>query len=81
MFPLEAKDHIGDSHPRDLDRVVVDVGGGDHKWAGSGLMPTITYSRGYGSAYYLPGRRQKMSMVELGRFQGLAVFTNKPFHE
>ena len=69
---IEASEALGADRLRDFG-VVIDVGGGRDKFVSSQLMSTITSSRAAASAYYLPWRRQRMSMVEMARLQGLAV--------
>ena len=69
---IEASEALGADRLRDFG-VVIDVGGGRGKFVSSQLMSTITSSRAAASAYYLPWRRQRMSMVEMARLQGLTV--------
>lgn len=65
-----ASEALGADRLRDFG-VVIDVGGGRDKFVSSQLMSTITSSRAAASAYYLPWRRQRMSMVEMARLQGM----------
>ena len=54
---------------------MVDIGAGKHMACGHarGVAPTITRSRGKACGYYLPWRRQRISLTELARLQGEGV--------
>lgn len=60
---------LGPAALRDFGSLV-DIGAGLHKWCGREVAPAITSSRGASSSYYVPHRRQKIHVLELGRLQG-----------
>ena len=52
---------------------MVDIGAGQHKVVTFGVSPTLTSSRADSLSWYLPWRKQRLTLMEAGRLQGLTL--------